>query len=133
MKRLVLILLACVLYPASYGICDWVYYYHINEWTLLRHWLYSANIGLVGAVQFFEPGKYERMVRVLSKGLVIGFIIPNLADRLIGVYGFHWYDLGFWALATYSALKDVYPGTHKRITLIFINEKTYTHLCKWLK
>jgi len=133
LKRLILILLACILYPVSYGICDWFYYYHINEWTLLRQWLYSANIGLIGAVLFFEPGKYERMVKVLAKGLVIGFIIPNLADRLIGVYGFHWYDLVFWALAVYSALKDAYPNVHKRIALLFINEKIYNYLCRLMK
>lgn len=72
---------------------------------------------------------YEKYVTLGVYVFVFGEIIPALIDRAVGSNNFVWYDVLFIVFAMYGGCKDIFPAIHKKIALIFINEKLYYKLC----
>lgn len=134
MKRLILISLASILFPSTWGICQYFYPDNIIYWDSLKHGLYVLIISLTASINLFEPVvKYEKYVTLGVYGLVFGELIPALIDRCVGNNNFVWYDIVFVLIAIYGGCKDIFPLIHRRIALIFINEKIYYWLCRTMK
>ena len=136
MFKLILVILACALFPAKYGICE--YFYPgctpeiVNNWDKLNHWIRSFDLGILGAAMVIrsKPGVIENITMTLVYSLVYGMIAPDLVDKLLHEYGFHWYDLIWYIIGLYGACKYWFKEFHNKIGQAIVGEKIYTYITK---
>lgn len=85
MAKIITILLAMILFPYSFDLCEHFFYSEPNSWDDLRHCLYMLNLAILCfAFMFPFDAKYEKYVQILLCIFIWWILIPSLIGRACG-------------------------------------------------
>lgn len=129
--RLLFIIAAWVLFLGSYSICEVFYSAEINKWDSLRHGLYMLNLALYGGAMASRVNTHlDRFVTLLNFTFIWWALIPSALGRMAGETDVTSLDIISIFVGAYLGMKDIFPETHRDISLYVMTESAYNRIFK---